>query len=213
MKFNNKHKHWTNEYKTKLVVYLTALTMIVEITAGYLTNSMALLADGWHMASHVLALGLSWIAYYFVRKHLNNKKFKHGTDKILSLAGYSSALLLLIVAILMAIESIERLLNPISIQYKEALIIAGIGLIVNLISAKLLHTDPYHADHNIKSAYLHVLADTLTSITAIIALLAGILWQIESLDAISGIISSIVITKWAIDLIKESGKDLLDYSS
>lgn len=204
------HLH-KNESKTKIVVAITAVTMIVEIISGYITNSMALLADGWHMGSHVLALGLSWIAYYFARKNENNKNFRNGTGKILSLSGYSSAIFLLVVAILMAVESIERFYNPLEIHFFEAIIVAIVGLIVNIASVFILHTKHHEHDHNIKSAYLHVLADALTSLTAIIALIAGMIWNLHFLDALGGIISSIVITKWSIGLLLDTGKDLLDY--
>ncbi|OFY67121.1 MAG: zinc transporter ZitB [Bacteroidetes bacterium RIFCSPLOWO2_02_FULL_36_8] len=200
----------SNEFKTQVVVYLTALTMVVEIAAGYLTNSMALLADGFHMASHVFALGLSWIAYRFSRKYEGNPVFKSGTGKILSLAGYTSAIILLIIAILMAYESVNRFFHPKEIRFQEAIGVAIIGLAVNLISALILHHKEEHKDHNIHAAYIHVLSDTLTSVTAIIALTAGMFWNMYALDAISGILSSIVISKWAVDIIVNSGRDLLD---
>ncbi|MFV1984963.1 MAG: cation diffusion facilitator family transporter [Thiohalomonadales bacterium] len=200
-----------HEQRTRWVVYLTALTMVIEITYGYWTNSMALLADGWHMASHVFALGLTWIAYVAARKYSQTDKFSFDKKKLLSLSGFSSAVALLIVAIIMAIESVGRLVNPLIINFKEAIIVAIIGLIVNVLSAFFLHHGHEHHDHNIRSAYLHVLADGLTSITAIIALTAGMYYNLYSLDSISGIISSIVITKWAIDLIRGSGKNLIDF--
>lgn len=205
------HQHHSHEKKTRWVVYLTAITMVIEIAFGYYTKSMALLSDGFHMASHVLALGLSWIAYSYARKHSDNKNFKSGTGKILALSGYTSSIILLIIAILMAFESVQRIINPVHIKFTEAIFVAVIGLIVNIISAIILHHKEEHSDHNIKSAYLHVLTDALTSVTAIIALTLGIYWNNYSLDALSGIISSIVITKWAIDLAKNSGKSLLDY--
>ncbi|MEK6616324.1 MAG: cation diffusion facilitator family transporter, partial [Bacteroidota bacterium] len=174
---------------------------------------MALLADGFHMASHALALGLSWVAYYYARRHSENKNFKSGTGKILALSGYTSAIILLLIAILMAYESTQRLIHPLEIKFSEAIFVAVIGLIVNIISAYILHHEEEHSDHNIKSAYLHVLADALTSVTAIVALTLGMYWNNYSLDAVSGIISSVVITKWAIDLAKNSGKELLDFST
>jgi cation diffusion facilitator family transporter len=204
------HKH-SHERKTRIVVYLTAVTMIVEIAFGYYTNSMALLADGWHMSSHALALGLSWIAYALSRKHHNNPNFRQGTDKILSLSGYTSALSLLAIAIWMAIVSVERFFNPVPIKFHEAIFVAVVGLLVNGLSAVVLHHKEEHSDHNIRSAYLHVLADGLTSVTAIIALTAGMYWKLYALDPISGIISSVIITRWAIGLAINSGKDLLDY--
>jgi cation diffusion facilitator family transporter len=208
-----KHHHHSHEKKTQWVVYLTAITMVVEIIFGYYTKSMALLSDGFHMASHVLALGLSWIAYSLARRHSENKNFKSGTGKILALSGYTSSIILLIIAILMAFESMQRLINPMEIKFTEAIFVAVMGLIINIISAFILHHEEEHSDHNIKSAYLHVLADALTSVTAIIALTLGMYRNNYSLDAISGIISSIVITKWAIDLAKNAGKELLDFTN
>lgn len=204
------HTH-SNEERTKWVVMLTAVTMVVEITFGYLTNSMALLADGWHMASHVFALGLTWIAYFVARKYSQTENYSFSKERLLALSGFTSAVALQLVAVIMAIESVNRLLNPVEILFTQAIIVAIIGLIVNGISALFLHHDHEHHDHNIHSAYLHVLADGLTSLTAIIALVAGMIWKIYWLDCLSGIISSIVITKWAIDLMKGSGKDLIDF--
>lgn len=199
------------ERKTKVVVFIAALMMFAEIGFGYYTNSMALLADGWHMASHTFALGLTWIAYVICRKYANGKKFSFNSDKLLSLAGLSSAIMLQVIAILMAIEALQRLLNPLTVKFGEAIIVAVLGLIVNLVSAFILHHDHDHGDQNIKAAYFHVIADALTSITAIIALLAGMFFNIYSLDAISGILSSVIITKWAMGLIKDSGKMLIDF--
>lgn len=210
---NHHHDHsHSNEQKTKWVVLLTAVTMVVEITFGYWTNSMALLADGWHMASHVFALGLTWIAYFVARKYSQTERYSFSKAKLLALSGFTSAVVLQIVAIIMAIEAIARLMNPVEIFFKEAIIVAIIGLIVNGVSALFLHHDHEHHDHNIRSAYLHVLADGLTSITAIIALVAGMYWNIYWLDCLSGIISSVVITKWAYDLMKGSGRDLIEFS-
>lgn len=211
---HNRHHHdhtYTNEQRTKWVVILTAVTMVVEITFGYFTNSMALLADGWHMASHVFALGLTWIAYYVARKYSQTESYSFSKGKLLALSGFTSAVVLQIVAVIMAVESFNRLFNPVEILFLQAIIVAVIGLIVNGVSALFLHHDRDHHDHNIHSAYLHVLADGLTSLTAIVALLVGMYWKIYWLDCLSGIISSIVITKWAVDLIKGSGKDLIDF--
>ena len=204
------HSH-DNEKRTRWVVYLTAVTMVVEIAFGYSTNSMALLADGWHMASHVFALGLTWIAYVVSRKYSQTDKYSFGKTKLLALSGFTSAVVLQVVAIIMAIEAFDRLFHPLTIKFGEAIFVAVIGLFVNGLSAFFLHHDHENHDHNIRSAYLHVLADGLTSVTAIIALVAGMYYNLYSLDSISGIISSFVITKWAIDLMKGSGKDLIDF--
>tara|TARA_R110002050_G_scaffold85090_1_gene181528 strand:+ start:17981 stop:18634 length:654 start_codon:yes stop_codon:yes gene_type:complete len=198
------------ENKTMWVVLLTAITMVVEIVFGLTTKSMALLADGIHMGSHVLAIGLSWVAYVIVRKVSRSEKFKGNSDKILSLSGYSSGLMLLIFAIVILIEAIQRFYNPEDIVYKEAILVAIIGLVVNIASAFLLHHDHKHSDHNIRAAYLHVIADALTSLSAILGLIAAMIWDIPFMDTIAAIISSFVIVKWSIGLLKDSGKVLLD---
>ncbi len=205
------HDRIHHERRVRWVVYLTAATMVVEIAFGYYTNSMALLADGWHMSSHVFAIGLTWLAYAVARRHRDNPRFRSGTEKVLALSGYTSALLLQVIAIWMAIESIRRFFHPQEIRFGEAVIVAGVGLVVNVASAIVLHHDREHSDHNIRAAYLHVIADALSSLTAIAALLAGWMWDLYSLDAISGIISSLIITKWAVDLARHSARDLLDY--
>jgi cation diffusion facilitator family transporter len=206
---NHEHTH-NHEQRTKYVVFLTFITMVVEIIFGLTTNSMALLADGIHMGSHVLAIGLSWIAYVVVRKISTNGNYQGNTSKILSLSGYSSGLMLLIFAFVILYEAIGRFVNPSEIHYKEAIIVAVIGLIVNLVSAFLLHHEHEQSDHNIKAAYLHVIADALTSVTAIIGLTAAMICNIVWLDALVAIISSFVIIKWSIGLLKDSGKTLLD---
>lgn len=199
------------EKRTSWVVYLASVTMVVEIVFGYSTKSMALLADGWHMASHVFALGLTWVAYFVSRKYSQGKNHSFSKGKLLSLSGFTSAIALLIMAIVMAYESALRIFIPVEINFNGALIVAIIGLIVNGLSAIFLHHDHEHHDHNIRSAYLHVLADGLTSIAAIIALLAGIYFDIKYLDSVSGIISSLVILKWAVGLIVNSVKDLIEF--
>jgi len=185
--------------------------MIVEIIFGISSGSMALLADGIHMGSHVLAIGLSWIAYYIVKRVSNNKKYEGKSGKILSLSGYSSGLMLLIFAFVIMFEAIKRFIDPVDIIYKEAILVAIIGLVVNIISAFLLHHDHSHSDHNIKAAYLHVIADALTSLSAIIGLTAAMIWDIPFIDTIAAIISSLVIIKWSVGLLKDSGKVLLDF--
>lgn len=204
---SNNHKY---ENRTMWVVILTAITMVVEIIFGLTTKSMALLADGIHMGSHVLAIGLSWIAYIIVRKVSKGKKFSGNSDKILSLSGYSSGLMLLIFAVVILVEAAERFYNPVAIVYKEAILVATIGLMVNIASAFLLQHDHKHSDHNIRAAYLHVLADALTSVSAILGLTAAMIWDIPFIDTIAAIISSFVIIKWSIGLLKNSGKALLD---
>jgi cation diffusion facilitator family transporter len=205
------HDHPPNhEQRTKYVVFLTAITMVVEILFGLSTHSMALLADGIHMGSHVLAIGLSWMAYIIVRKVSNNENYKGKSNKILSLSGYSSGLMLLIFAFVILFEAVKRIIDPAGIQYKDAIFVAFIGLLVNIVCAVLLYHEHEHSDQNIKAAYLHVIADALTSVTAIIGLTAAMVWDIVWLDAIGAIISSGVIIKWSLGLLKESGKVLLE---
>lgn len=201
------HKH---ENKTMWVVFLTAVTMVVEIIYGFTTNSMALLADGIHMGSHVLAIGLSWLAYVIVRKVNANDKFMGDSGKILSLSGYSSGIMLLIFALVIMVEAIERLFNPLDIVYKEAILVAIVGLLVNVASAFILHHKDEQSDHNIRAAYLHVIADALTSLSAILGLTAAMIWNIPFIDTIAALISSFVIIRWSIGLLKDSGKVLLD---
>lgn len=212
MKYTHTHSEYSNERKMLWVVIITALTMVTEITFGYWTNSMALLADGWHMATHTLALSLAWIAYFVSRKYAQNDKISFDKDKLLSLSGFTSAILLLVIAVFMAIESVDRMINPVKIMFSQAIIIAIIGLIINVICAFVLgYNQGDKQDYNIRSAYLHVLADALTSVAAIIALVCGMLWKIYWLDALSGIISSVIITKWSIGLIFNSGKSLINF--
>ncbi|MDP4230710.1 MAG: cation diffusion facilitator family transporter [Bacteroidota bacterium] len=205
------HHHRTHEQKTRWVLIITAVTMVLEISAGYYSNSMALTADGWHMATHVFAVGLSWIAYYTIRKYAQSEHLSFHKEKVLSLAGFTSAIALIIIAVYMAIESTTRLLAPLPIRFTEAIVVASIGLVVNAISAAVLHHDKEDSDHNIRAAYIHVLADGLTSVTAIIALVLGATYNLYSLDALSGIIGSIVIISWAVTLIKASGKTLIEF--
>ncbi len=198
------------ERKTRWVVLLTAVAMIVEIATGVVTGSMALLADGIHMGSHVLAIGISWIAYIIVRRLSHNSKYNNNTDKILSLSGYTSSLILLVFAIFIIIEAIRRFVSPVEIEYREAIIVATAGLIVNLLSALLLRHDKAEADNNIKAAYFHVLADFITSFAAITGLIAAMTWNVAYIDTIAAVISSFVIVRWAATLLKESGKVLVD---
>jgi cation diffusion facilitator family transporter len=203
------HSH-SHEKKTLWVVGITTATMVVEIVFGLSTHSMALLADGIHMGSHVLAIGLSWLAYVMVRKVTVSGQYKGDKSKILSLSGYSSGLMLLIFAFVILYEAVNRLLNPAPIMYKEAIFVAIIGLFINIASAFILHHEHEEADHNIRAAYLHVIADALTSVTAIVALVGAIVWNILWLDAVGAVISSFVIIKWSVGLLKDSGKVLLD---
>ena len=212
----------TNKNKILFVIILTILTMIGEIFFGFLTNSMALLADGFHMGTHAFALGLTYVAYYFCQKYLNSDKFKCGTDKIKDLAGYTSSLFLGISGILIIYESVERLFHPLEISFIQAMIIVVIGLVVNLISIIIMDFDHFHnhmhshphehkkTDNNFKSAYLHILADLLTSVCAFFALLFAKFFGWVLLDPVIGILGGIIIIKWAIGLIKSTTISLLD---
>ncbi len=221
-----------NEQKTLRVVLLTASMMIAEIAAGMLFGSVALLADGWHMGTHAAALGITLFAYRYARRHAQDPRYTFGTGKISVLGGFTSAVVLQVVALLMAGESIRRLLMPQPIQFGEAISVAILGLLVNLVSVRLLgnehthdhnhnhdhnhghHDDHSHtADHNLKAAYLHVLADALTSILAIVALLAGWIWGWVWMDALMGMVGSLLISRWAIGLLKDTSQILLDGSS
>lgn len=205
------------EKKILIAVILTFIVMIVEIVSGWLFNSMALLADGWHMSTHAFALGLSIFAYVAARKFSQHSRFNFGTWKIEILASYTSALFLVGVAIIMAYESLIRLINPAAIQYNEAIGVAILGLLVNLICAWLLrekhdhhHGEHHHHDLNLRSAYIHVITDAATSVLAIIALLAGKWWGASWLDPVMGIVGAILISVWAYGLLRDSSFILLD---
>lgn len=202
--------HHSHEKKTSWVVLLTAITMVAEIFFGIFSKSMALLADGIHMGSHVLAIGLSWLAYVMIRKLKNSNKYQINSGKILSLSAYTSGLLLLIFAVIILVQAVNRFFHPVTIIYKDAIIVAIIGLIVNIFCAVLLHHDPEHSDHNIRAAYLHVIADALTSMSAIIGLTAAMIWNISYVDTIAALLSSLIIIKWSAGLLSDSGKSLLE---
>lgn len=215
------------ERNTRWAVVLTAVMMLVEIVGGWTFNSMALLADGWHMSSHALALGLSVLAYGAARRFSKDKRFAFGTWKIEILGGYTSAIFLVGVAGLMLFQSLERLISPSQIHYDEAIVIAMIGLMVNLVCAWLLkggedhhgHShghDRHHPGHghhhdlNLRAAYIHVLADAATSVLAIVALFGGKLWGADWLDPVMGIVGASLVAVWAWGLLRDSGRVLLD---
>jgi cation diffusion facilitator family transporter len=214
------------ERNTLWAVVLTAIVMVAEITGGWMFNSMALLADGWHMSSHTLALGLSVLAYAAARRYARDIRFTFGTWKIEVLGGYTSAILLVGIAGLMLYQSVERLITPTPIQYDQAIILAMVGLLVNLVCAWLLkeghshhHHEPEHAhgnghthhhDLNLRSAYLHVLTDAATSVLAIVALIGGKFWGADWLDPVMGIVGAGLVTAWAYGLLRDTGRVLLD---
>ncbi|HEY9280639.1 MAG TPA: CDF family Co(II)/Ni(II) efflux transporter DmeF [Eoetvoesiella sp.] len=232
---SDSHNHWNHSHafhegnplaqkKTTWAAALTAIMMVVEIVGGYALNSMALLADGWHMSSHTLALGLSVLAYILAKRFANDPRFAFGTWKIEVLASYTSALLLVLVAGSMLFQSVERLLSPGPIHYDQAIALACIGLLVNIVCASLLkdghghdhahHGHDQHGHHhhdlNLRAAYLHVIADAATSVLAIVALIAGKFWGASWLDPVMGIVGAILVAVWAYGLLRDSGRVLLD---
>ena len=209
------------ERRTRWVIALTAVTMLVEVAAGTLTGSMALLADGWHMATHVGALGIAAFAYHMAHRHAADPRFTFGTGKVAILGGYTSAVALALVALLMAAESLSRLFEPVNVHFSEAMVVAWIGLAVNLASVWLLddhdhdhdhqHSDhEHHQDHNLRAAYLHVVADALTSVLAILALWTGSAFGWIWMDPLMGIVGALVIARWAMGLLRDTGRILLD---
>lgn len=210
------------ERSTRIVMWITAAAMVGEIAAGWWFNSMALLADGWHMSSHAVAIGLSAMAYAAARRYARDPRFAFGTWKIEVLAGFASAVFLLGVAAVMAIGSLERIVSPQPVRYQEAIVVAVLGLLVNVVCASILgkahRHDPahghdphhHHDDLNLKSAYLHVAADAATSVFAIVALAGGWLYGWLWLDPAMGIVGAVLIAVWAKGLVLETGKALLD---
>jgi cation diffusion facilitator family transporter len=221
------------EQSVRRAMWLTAVMMVVEIAGGWWFNSMAVLADGWHMSSHALALGLSAFAYAFARRHANHGRYAFGTWKVEVLGGYTSAIFLLGIAALMTFQSIERLMQPQTIHYDEAIAIAVVGLAVNLVCAWWLrdshshdhdhaqahehahghehsHDHARHSDMNMRSAYVHVLADAATSVLAIVALVGGLLWGAAWLDPVMGLVGAMLVAIWAVGLLRDTGRILLD---
>lgn len=232
-RFQHKHDFMHDfsraERRTRVVIGITVAMMLLEITAGIMSHSMALLADGWHMSTHAIAFVMAAIAYHFTRRHANDVRFSFGTGKIGVLGGYSSAIVLSIIALAMAGESVHRLFSPLAIHFNEAIAIAALGLCVNLVCAFLLKDDQHHQHHhhdvhdhaspssgrhdhdlNLKAAYVHVLADALTSVLAISALALGKFFGWSWLDPVVGIVGSAVVFSWAYSLVRDTGTVLLD---
>ena len=234
--FEQDHKR-AGETRTLVVVAITAVMMVVEIVAGLVYGSMALLADGLHMASHAAALGIAVLAYVVSRRLARDRSFTFGVGKINSLAGFTSAVLLMGFALLMVTESVDRLFNPLPIEFDHALLVAVVGLLVNGACAWILMSMPHedghdhshghshghahdddhdehdqeqHHDHNLRAAYLHVLADALTSVLAIVALLAGKYFGANWLDPVIGIMGAILVARWSYSLIRDTASVLLD---
>jgi len=216
------------EKHTFIVVLITLITMTAEIIFGWISNSMALLADGWHMGTHAFALGISLIAYVLARKYAGDKSFTFGTWKIEVLGAYTSAIVLGIVGIIMIVSSLERIIHPLGIAYNQALFVAVLGLLVNLVCAAILntggrahsqnqgfdhghhHTHSHHEDLNLKAAYLHVVADAMTSVLAIGALLGAKYFNLVWLDPFMGIVGAGLILRWSFFLLKDTGHILLE---
>lgn len=240
------HGHWRHSHDftrdsgraergTRQVMWLTAVMMVVEIVAGATYGSMALLADGWHMATHVAAFGIAVFAYRYARAHAGNPRYSFGTGKVGVLGGFASAVALAVVALFMAQESVQRMFAPHEIHFAEAILVAIAGLAVNLLSGVVLHRAQHHDDddghdhahhddhahghghhhhdHNLRAAYLHVVADALTSVLAIAALLAGRGLGWHWLDPLMGIVGALLIGRWAFGLIRDTGEVLLDGSA
>jgi cation diffusion facilitator family transporter len=213
------------ERRTRIVIGITAAMMVVEIAAGLRFNSMALLADGWHMSTHVAAFLITAIAYHFSRRHADDPRYSFGTGKMGVLGGFTSAVVLSMIALLMAGESVHRFIIPASIHFKQAIGVAVIGLVVNVVCALIFkqphahhhgdghahtHHDDHHHDLNLRAAYLHVLADAFTSVTAIVALSAGAFLGWTWMDPVMGLVGSVIVSFWAYGLIRDSGGILLD---
>jgi cation diffusion facilitator family transporter len=238
--------HARNERKVWLVIAITAMVMVVEIVAGTAYGSMALLADGWHMSTHAGAMLIAAAAYWYARRRVRDTRFTFGTGKLGDLGGFASAVVLAVVAVLIAAESVVRLAQPVPIAFNQAILVAVLGLVVNLVCAFLLRDEPHHhghehgehrhhdhaghhhrhhdhaahhhgahhggQDHNLRAAYLHVLADTLTSVLAIVALLFGRAYGWVWLDPLIGIVGGLVIARWSFGLLRDTGRVLLDVS-
>ena len=218
------------EHRTLWVIFVTTTMMVVEITTGLAYGSMALLADGLHMGSHTAALGIATIAYVYTRRCAADSRFCFGTGKVNAFAGYTSAVLLALFALLMAWESVTRLFNPVEIAFNRAIVVAVLGLIVNGASMVILgghhhnhdhnhqHVGPHHhgnghTDHNLRAAYLHVLADALTSLLAIFALLAGKFMGLNWMDPAMGIVGAFLVARWSLGLIRDTSGILLDHQA
>lgn len=229
-------KHARHERRTWLVVALTAVMMVAEIVGGTIYGSMALVADGWHMSTHAGAIALAALAYRLARRHADNARFSFGTGKFGELAGFTSAVILGVISLLIGYESLQRLLSPVAISFEQAIFIAVVGLAVNLVTAWLLYDEDHHhhhphddeddeheddhehghrhhadaRDHNLRAAYFHVLADAMTSVLAIAALLAGRFYGWIFMDPLMGVVGAVVIASWSLGLMRSAGAVLID---
>lgn len=222
-----RHEHY--ERKTRIVIAVTATMMVAEIIGGTLLGSMALVADGWHMSTHAGALAISAFAYMYARQHKHDPDFAFGTGKLGDLAGFTSAIVLAMVSIFIVYQALQRLITPVPIIFGEAIAVATIGLVVNVVSALLLHdgnhahdhhddhahknipsNHHHHRDNNIRSAYIHIIADAAISVMAIVGLLCGWIYGWIWMDPIMGVIGALVIANWAYTLMRDTGRVLLD---
>ena len=215
-------KKQSGEFRTFIVIAITSSMMLVEIVAGLAFGSMALLADGLHMGSHTIALSINAFAYVYARHNANNERYSFGTGKVNTLGGYTGAILLAVVASMMAWESVERLIAPVSIAFNQAIIVAVLGLVVNGASVFILginqrhgheHHHDHRHDHNLRSAYFHVLADAITSLLAIFALLVGKYFGAVWMDSVMGVVGAALVARWSLGLLKSTGVILLDQQS
>jgi cation diffusion facilitator family transporter len=212
----------SGEQRTLIVIAITATMMVFEIWAGLAFGSMALLADGLHMGSHAVALGITAFAYFYARKHAHDRRFSYGTGKVNALAGFSSAILLAVFALAMVWESVNRFFNPVEIIFNQAIAVAVIGLVVNAFSVLILGHNEHekdhhlsqhshnHSDHNLRAAYLHVLADALTSLLAIFALSAGKFFGLIWMDPLMGVVGAVLVSRWSWSLLHDTSNVLLD---
>ncbi len=210
------HHHHHHEVKnakvTLIVIILTVVTMVAEISFGQITHSMALLADGWHMGTHAFALLLTFGAYILMEKFKDSDIFQSGTEKVSDLAGYTSAIFLGVTGISIIIEAVHRFINPIQISFTDAILVAIIGLIVNGVCLFIMEIGgKKEKDYNFKAAYLHIAADTLTSVLAIAALLLGKYIGLTFLDPAVGVLGGLLIIRWAYGLLKDTTKKLIEY--
>jgi cation diffusion facilitator family transporter len=218
--FGQEHRR-PGESRTLIVIAITATMMVVEVAAGIIYGSMALLADGLHMASHAAALGITAMAYIYARRHAHDARYSFGTGKVNALGGFTGAVLLGVFALMMAWQSVARMINPVDIAFNQAIIVAIIGLIVNGASIFILGVKDHdhshghshhhgHHDHALRSAYFHVMADALTSLLAIFALLAAKYYGLIWMDPLMGIVGAILVSRWSIGLVRDTSKILLD---
>jgi len=211
---HNNHRHCleleNNASKTLAVIIITLITMFLEISFGYFTRSMALLSDGWHMGTHAFALLITFSAYLVIKKFQNTELFSHGTEKITALAGFVSSIFLGLTGFFIIFESVVRFINPLTIVFNTAILVAVIGFVVNGICLLVMECGGGEKDYNFKAAYLHILADALTSILAIFALLCGKFFGLYFLDPFMGIVGGVLIIKWAFSLVKDTALVLLD---